>query len=118
MRYEEVEEAGRSLLDSIPGAPTTALVLGSGLAGLRRLLPSSEVVEYGDIPYFPRTTVGGHEGRIHAGVVGGTNVLILSGRVHYYERRRIDQPRVQARRTDADSRPHQPDGGESLEGSE
>jgi purine-nucleoside phosphorylase len=91
MRYEEVEEAGRSLLDSIPGAPTTALVLGSGLAGLRRLLPSSEVVEYGDIPYFPRTTVGGHEGRIHAGVVGGTNVLILSGRVHYYEGHDMDR---------------------------
>ncbi len=85
MNYENVEEAGRYLLDIIESPPTVALVLGSGLTGLESLLPESIVVDYRDIPHFPETTVGGHEGRVLSGTIRGTTVLILSGRIHYYE---------------------------------
>jgi purine-nucleoside phosphorylase len=53
--------------------------------GLESLFGPSTVVDYEDIPHFPETTVGGHEGRIRAGTIDGEAVWILSGRVHYYE---------------------------------
>ena len=85
MSYAKVEEARRYLLNIIQKPPTTAIVLGSGLMGLESLLGPSTVVNYGNIPHFPETTVGGHEGRILTGTIGGEAVWILSGRVHYYE---------------------------------
>ena len=57
MSYENVNEAGRYLLDLIGSPPTVALVLGSGLTGLESLLAASTVVDYRDIPHFPETTV-------------------------------------------------------------
>jgi purine-nucleoside phosphorylase len=43
------------------------------------------IVPYGEIPHFPEATVEGHSGRIVAGLLGGVPVLILHGRVHFYE---------------------------------
>jgi len=42
-------------------------------------------IPYGEIPHFPKSTVEGHSGRVVAGRLGGAPVLILQGRVHYYE---------------------------------
>jgi purine-nucleoside phosphorylase len=42
-------------------------------------------VPYGEIPHFPRSTVEGHSGRIVAGLLGGAPVIVMQGRVHYYE---------------------------------
>jgi purine-nucleoside phosphorylase len=43
------------------------------------------VVPYAEIPHFPRSTVEGHTGRIVAGLLGGTPVAVMQGRVHFYE---------------------------------
>ncbi len=43
------------------------------------------VVPYAEIPHFPHSTVEGHMGRIVAGLLGATPVVIMQGRVHYYE---------------------------------
>jgi purine-nucleoside phosphorylase len=43
------------------------------------------VVPYAQIPHFPQSTVEGHSGRIVAGLLGGTPVIVMQGRVHYYE---------------------------------
>jgi purine-nucleoside phosphorylase len=42
-------------------------------------------VPYGEIPHFPQSTVEGHSGRIVAGMLGGVPVVVMQGRVHYYE---------------------------------
>ncbi len=42
-------------------------------------------VPYSDIPHFPQSTVEGHSGRIVAGTLGGIPVIVMQGRVHYYE---------------------------------
>lgn len=62
-----------------------ALVLGSGLAGLVADIADAVRVPYAEIAGFPRSGVTGHAGEIVAGTLSGVPVLVLSGRVHYYE---------------------------------
>jgi purine-nucleoside phosphorylase len=66
--------------------PRVALVLGSGLGALAQELTEAVRIPYGDVPGFPRSAVSGHGGEIVAGRLNGAEVLVLSGRVHYYER--------------------------------
>ena len=42
-------------------------------------------VDYTDIEGFPTSTVAGHKGRFVFGYVGNVPVVIMQGRVHYYE---------------------------------
>jgi purine-nucleoside phosphorylase len=63
-----------------------ALILGSGLGGLVGEVEDALAIPYADIPGFPQSGVSGHSGELVAGKLNGVEVLILSGRVHYYEK--------------------------------
>lgn len=65
--------------------PQVALTLGSGLGKLTRTIKPVTVIPYTDIPYFPQTTIPGHEGRLILGFLEKVPVLGYSGRKHYYE---------------------------------
>jgi inosine/guanosine/xanthosine phosphorylase family protein len=65
--------------------PRVAVVLGSGLGAVADLVHSPITIDYADLPGFPRPTVSGHMGRMHAGTIAGTPVMILQGRSHVYE---------------------------------
>ncbi len=65
--------------------PTLALVLGSGFHHVLSELKVAAEVSYGRLPGFPPTGVSGHAGRLLIGHLGGTPVMVLSGRAHYYE---------------------------------
>lgn len=65
--------------------PTVGLVLGSGLGALAERIESPDVIPYSDIPRFPRSTVAGHSGRLLVGRANGAQVLVMQGRVHFYE---------------------------------
>jgi len=65
--------------------PRLALVLGSGLGGLADGMDRPVVIDYADIPGFPRPSVEGHAGRLLLGHLGGVAVACLQGRVHPYE---------------------------------
>jgi purine-nucleoside phosphorylase len=80
------ERALNHLIEKLDGlAPSTALVLGSGLGGLVDRIESPIRVSYADLPGFPASGVTGHAGEIVAGLFAGSPVLMLSGRAHYYE---------------------------------
>ena len=66
-------------------APKTAIVLGSGLGAVADAVADPVLVPYAEIPHFPQSTVEGHSGRIVAGLLGGVPVVVMQGRVHYYE---------------------------------
>jgi len=66
-------------------APRVGIVLGSGLGAAAEAVADPIIVSYAEIPYFPRSTVEGHSGRIVAGLLNQTPVIIMQGRVHYYE---------------------------------
>ena len=65
--------------------PRVALVLGSGLGDYADGLEIEASVDYNDIDEFPVSTVPGHKGRFLFGYVDKIPVVIMQGRVHYYE---------------------------------
>jgi purine-nucleoside phosphorylase len=73
------------------GVASTAVVLGSGLGGFADRLTNVVSVGYDELPGWPRPTVSGHAGRLIAGDIGSTRVLVLSGRVHFYEGRAAEE---------------------------
>ena len=65
--------------------PEVALVLGSGLGTYAEDIEIVESLSYKDIKDFPVSTVSGHEGRFICAYIGKVPVIIMQGRVHYYE---------------------------------
>jgi purine-nucleoside phosphorylase len=65
--------------------PTLALVLGSGFNPVLRELDAEAEAPFARLPGFPKPTVAGHDGKLVIGRLGGTPVLVLSGRAHFYE---------------------------------
>lgn len=74
--------------------PQTALVLGSGLGGLVDQIENPLRIPYGDLEGFPAGGVSGHASEVVAGTIGGVPVIMLSGRVHYYEHGKADAMRL------------------------
>lgn len=65
--------------------PRVALVLGSGLGQLADEIETIKSIDYSEITGFPLSTVEGHRGRLVFGQIGQVPVVIMQGRVHYYE---------------------------------
>jgi len=65
--------------------PTLALVLGSGFNHVLRELDVDAGISCAKLPGFPKQSVAGHDGELFIGHLGGTQVLVLSGRAHFYE---------------------------------
>ena len=65
--------------------PEIGIVLGSGLGALADEVENPIVINYSDIPGFPVSTVPGHMGRFVMGTLGGAKVIVMQGRIHYYE---------------------------------
>jgi len=84
--FDQVSEAA-AFLKSRLGllTPKIGIVLGSGLGAVADAIPNPTIVPYAEIPHFPQSTVEGHSGRIVAGLLAGTPVVIMQGRVHFYE---------------------------------
>ena len=81
-RLEKCYECFRSKIDFVPDA---ALVLGSGLGDYADGIKVEATLDYSEIEGFPISTVLGHKGRFVFGYVGDVKVVIMQGRVHYYE---------------------------------
>ena len=65
--------------------PDIGLVLGSGLGDYADTLEEAVRIPYADIPNFPVPTVPGHSGAMVFGKKCGQTVVVLQGRIHYYE---------------------------------
>lgn len=65
--------------------PKVALILGSGLGGFADEISVESIIPYSELEGFPQSTVEGHKGRFLFGYVGSVPVVIMQGRVHYYE---------------------------------
>jgi len=71
-------------------ASDLALVLGSGLGGMTSRLEATWSRAAEEIPGYPRSTVVGHEGRLHLGRIGSRELFVVQGRVHLYEGHRVE----------------------------
>ena len=80
--YEQALEAVRERTDFVP---KIGIVLGSGLGGLADDIDVVTRIPYSELEGFPRSTVEGHKGEYIFGYLGGVPVVLMNGRVHYYE---------------------------------
>ena len=83
--YQKLKKCLESVRKKTDFQPETGLVLGSGLGDFADGIEIRDVVEYSDIEGFPVSTVKGHKGRFVFGYVDSVPVVIMQGRVHYYE---------------------------------
>ena len=82
---EKLMKCYESVRKKVDFVPKVALVLGSGLGDYGDSIQIEQVLDYHDIDGFPVSTVQGHKGRFLFGYVENVPVVIMQGRVHYYE---------------------------------
>lgn len=82
---QELERTFESVKKKISFQPEAALILGSGLGNFAEKVEIVETLDYKDIEGFPVSTVPGHKGRFIFGYVEDVPMVIMQGRVHYYE---------------------------------
>lgn len=83
--YEKIKESVCFLKPQYHTHPKIAIILGSGLGGLVDHLDIEVEIPYAEIPHFPVSTVKGHRGSLVFGKMNGVDIVVLSGRFHYYE---------------------------------
>ena len=82
LRLEKIVRYIRTLTDF---EPKIALILGSGLGDFAKEIEIVKTIPYSDIPGFPVSTVPGHKGQFVFGYIGKAPLVVMQGRVHYYE---------------------------------
>jgi purine-nucleoside phosphorylase len=82
---KELKAAAKFLQKKYKHIPQVGIVLGSGLGNFTDQIVVEKEVFYKDIPYFPVSTVIGHQGKLVFGKLGGKTVVAMAGRFHFYE---------------------------------
>jgi len=82
---EQYEAAAEFVRSKSSAEPKIGLILGSGLNALADAVRNADVIPYPEIPHFPKPTVEGHVGQLVMGTLEDTQVMIMQGRVHFYE---------------------------------
>jgi purine-nucleoside phosphorylase len=71
--------------------PEVGVILGSGLGNVVDAIEADASIPYGDIPGARASTVVGHQGRMILGRAGNVPVVVMQGRVHFYEGYAMDE---------------------------
>lgn len=82
---KRLAETAAALRPHIQHPPEIGIILGTGLGGLAKEIKSHAVIPYQEIPHFVHSTVEGHAGKLHFGMLSGKPVMAMQGRFHYYE---------------------------------
>lgn len=91
MQYDDYIKILRSIKERVDFKPKIAVVLGSGLGSFGDEAQIKYALDYNDIEGFPTSTVEGHKGRFLFGFVENVPVVLMQGRVHYYEGYSMEQ---------------------------
>ncbi|MCK5761943.1 MAG: purine-nucleoside phosphorylase [Candidatus Izimaplasma sp.] len=83
--YNKALQAKEFIVSKIDKQPKIAIILGSGLTSIMDELKDKIEIEYQDIPNFKMSTVKGHTSKLVSGKLNNKEVLLMSGRFHYYE---------------------------------
>jgi purine-nucleoside phosphorylase len=84
--YERASEAARYINSNAKTrTPRVAVVLGSGLGVVADAVEDAVELPFGEIPHFVSSTVEGHEGSLIIGSCDSVDVVLMKGRVHFYE---------------------------------
>lgn len=83
--YDKLKKCYETVRAKTEFSPEVAIVLGSGLGGYADEIEVETSIDYKEINGFPVSTVPGHAGRFVFGKIRGVPVVVMQGRVHYYE---------------------------------
>ena len=83
--YQKLQNCLASIREKTNFRPEIAVILGSGLGDYAEHIEVETIISYKEIADFPTSTVIGHKGRFVFGYVNKVPVVIMQGRVHYYE---------------------------------
>jgi purine-nucleoside phosphorylase len=73
------------IMEKMAEDPRVAVVLGSGLGSFAESVQDAVEIPYEEIPGWPASTAPGHAGKLVYGLFGNTPVLVMQGRLHFYE---------------------------------
>lgn len=83
--YKRIMACVECIQKKVNFQPKVALVLGSGLGDYGDNIDIRYRVDYAEIDNFPISTVEGHQGRFLFGYIKDVPVVVMQGRIHYYE---------------------------------
>ncbi len=81
----QIDETLRFIRTKTNASPSIGIILGTGLGALAQEIEKETVIDYGEIPHFPVSTVESHHGKLIFGTIAGKKVVAMQGRFHYYE---------------------------------
>ena len=82
---ERILAAAAYIRGQVTMRPTIGLILGSGLGDFADTLEDAVKIPYSRIPNFPVPSIAGHSGALVFGKKCGREVVVMQGRIHYYE---------------------------------
>ena len=84
-KIEDIDRIADEIRKRISVQPTIGLILGSGLGPLSESIQDPTIIPYHDLPGWPLSTVEGHAGELIIGKLEGKDILVMNGRIHFYE---------------------------------
>lgn len=87
----QIDEIVAKIQQRVAQKPDYAIILGSGLGHLADSVLNQQSFLSSELPYWPQSTVQGHTGRLIFGELETKPVMVMQGRVHYYEGYPMDQ---------------------------
>ncbi|MFH2104411.1 MAG: purine-nucleoside phosphorylase [Chloroflexota bacterium] len=82
---ELIDRISTAIRSRVDLSPRVGIILGTGLGGVADAVTDAVTIPYTDLPEWPTSTVIGHAGRLVIGTLEGQSILVMQGRVHYYE---------------------------------
>lgn len=82
---QQIAEAVAYIRKHTKMCPSIGIILGTGLGGLAKEIKREVVLDYGEIPHFPTSTVESHHGKLIFGTLSGKKLVAMQGRFHLYE---------------------------------
>jgi len=82
---QQIDETADAIRARTKYKPRVGIILGSGLNDLANSVQKADVIPYSELPNWPRSTVQGHAARLVLGELEGQTVMVMQGRIHFYE---------------------------------
>ncbi len=81
----QIDEVAGAIRARTTQKPRVGMILGSGLGDLANSIQNPDIIPYSELPHWPTSTVFGHAGRLVIGTLENQPILVMQGRIHFYE---------------------------------
>ncbi len=82
---QEIDEVAAAIRARTRYQPKIGLILGSGLGGMADAIQNPDLIPFNELPHWPISTAPGHVGRLVIGDLENKSVMVMQGRIHFYE---------------------------------